>query len=118
MLRWELAGRGRASPDTRAAPARDTEGGTTMRKHLRSPMSAAALAVAAALTLAACGSSSTPSSSASGGSSAGGGAGKSVVVASFNFSESALLAAMYVDVLKKAGFDASTKSLGAREIVE
>jgi len=88
-----------------------------MRKRLRSPMSAAAVAVAAALTLAACGSSSSPSSSASGGSGGGGG-NKSVVVASFNFGESQLLAAMYVAVLKKAGFDASTKSLGAREIVE
>jgi osmoprotectant transport system substrate-binding protein len=84
---------------------------------LRSPLALAAIAVAGALTLAACGSSSTPSSGASGTTSAGGN-NKPIVVASFNFGESQLLAAMYVDVLKKAGFDASTKSLGAREIVE
>jgi osmoprotectant transport system substrate-binding protein len=84
---------------------------------LRSHLAVAAVAVAGALTLAACGSSSSPGSTASGTSSAGGN-NKPIVVASFNFGESQLLAAMYVDVLKKAGFDASTKSLGAREIVE
>ena len=41
-----------------------------------------------------------------------------ITVAAFNFGESKILANMYADVLKKAGFDASVKALGAREIVE
>ena len=41
-----------------------------------------------------------------------------ITVAAFNFGESKILANMYADVLKKAGFDATVKALGAREIVE
>ena len=77
------------------------------------------LVLAAALTvvglgLAACSSSSGGSSSASTSPSAGG----PVVVAAFNFGESQLLANMYAQVLDKAGYQATVKSIGAREVVE
>jgi osmoprotectant transport system substrate-binding protein len=77
------------------------------------------LVLAAALTvvglgLAACSSSSGGSSSASTSPSAGG----PVVVAAFNFGESQLLASMYAQVLDKAGYQATVKSIGAREVVE
>jgi osmoprotectant transport system substrate-binding protein len=78
-------------------------------------MSAVGLA-AAAFVLAACGSSSS-----GGGAGASGGSAQPtgpITVAAFNFGESKILANMYADVLKKAGFDASVKPLGAREIVE
>jgi len=76
------------------------------------------LVLVAALTvvglgLAAC-SSSGGSSSASTSPSAGG----PVVVAAFNFGESQLLANMYAQVLDKAGYQATVKSIGAREVVE
>jgi osmoprotectant transport system substrate-binding protein len=79
-------------------------------------MSAVGL-TAAAFVLAACGSSS------SGGAGAGASGGSAqptgpITVAAFNFGESKILANMYADVLKKAGFDATVKALGAREIVE
>src|SRR5437016_1271352 len=86
--------------------------------HMRKPrpivlMSAVAV-TAAAFVLAACGSSS------SGGGASGGSAQPTgpITVAAFNFGESKILANMYADVLKKAGFDATVKALGAREIVE
>jgi osmoprotectant transport system substrate-binding protein len=90
--------------------------------HMRKPrpivlMSAVAL-TAAAFVLAACGSSSS-----GGGAGAGASGGSAqptgpITVAAFNFGESKILANMYADVLKKAGFDATVKALGAREIVE
>jgi osmoprotectant transport system substrate-binding protein len=85
-----------------------------MRKRILGvPASAAVLAAVAALALTAC------SSSSSGGGSAGATANKgSLTVAAFDFGESKILANMYADVLKKAGYDASEKTLGAREIVE
>ena len=79
--------------------------------------SVAALAVAASLALAACGSTSSGGTSASPGGSSAAPTGP-IVVAAFNFGESKILANMYADVLKKAGYDASVKALGAREIVE
>lgn len=77
------------------------------------------LVLAAAVTvvglgLAACSSSSGGSSSASTSPSAGG----PVLVAAFNFGESQLLANMYAQVLDKAGYQATVKSIGAREVVE
>jgi osmoprotectant transport system substrate-binding protein len=78
-------------------------------------MSAVAL-TAAAFVLAACGSSSSGGAGASG--TASGQPTGPITVAAFNFGESKILANMYADVLKKAGFDATVKALGAREIVE
>jgi osmoprotectant transport system substrate-binding protein len=46
-----------------------------------------------------------------------GGSGK-VVVGAFNFSESATLANIYAEVLGAAGFDASVKTVGNREVAE
>jgi osmoprotectant transport system substrate-binding protein len=46
-----------------------------------------------------------------------GGSGK-VVVGAFNFSESATLANIYAEVLNAAGFDASVKTVGNREVAE
>lgn len=46
-----------------------------------------------------------------------GGSGK-VVVGAFNFSESATLANIYAEVLTAAGFDASVKTVGNREVAE
>lgn len=84
-----------------------------MRGRGRGALLAAALAVVG-LGLAACSSSSGGTSSASTAASAGG----PVVVAAFNFGESQLLANMYAQVLDKAGYQATVKSIGAREVVE
>ena len=46
------------------------------------------------------------------------GHGAKVLVGAANFSESATLAAIYADVLKAAGFDASTQTIGNRETYE
>ncbi len=73
---------------------------------------AAGLALAG-LALAACSSSSGTASGSSSGS-----AGGPIVVAAFNFGESQLLANMYAQVLNKAGYQATVKSIGAREVVE
>ena len=73
----------------------------------------AAVAVVGALTLAACGSTSS-----AGSTNASPATGGPIVVAAFNFGESKILANMYADVLKKVGYDATVKALGAREIVE
>jgi osmoprotectant transport system substrate-binding protein len=81
-------------------------------------MAVVALTTAAAFTLAACAGSSTPSAGSSGTGSGTASGGGTISVAAFNFGESKILAAMYVAVLQKAGFDASYKALGAREIVE
>jgi osmoprotectant transport system substrate-binding protein len=79
---------------------------------------ASAVAVtAAAFVLAACGSSSSGGGGASGSAAASQPTGP-ITVAAFNFGESKILANMYADVLKKAGFDATVKALGAREVVE
>lgn len=46
---------------------------------------------------------------------AGAGTGVTVVVGAANFSESATLAEIYAAVLRKAGFDATTQTIGSRE---
>jgi osmoprotectant transport system substrate-binding protein len=81
--------------------------------------------VGAALLLAGCGSSSTstPSSSSAAASSTSASspapvAKGAVVVGAFGFGESKILANIYADVLKKAGYDASVKELTNREVVE
>ncbi len=70
----------------------------------------------AALLLAGCGSSTASSSSAAG--SAAPTTKGAVVVGAFGFGESKILANIYADVLKKAGYDASVKELTNREVVE
>jgi len=72
-------------------------------------------ALALAGVLAACGGSSSggsPSSSSSGGASG------SLTVAAAGFTESNLLAQMYVDLLNKAGFSASVKKVESQEIFQ
>jgi osmoprotectant transport system substrate-binding protein len=46
------------------------------------------------------------------------GNGKKIVVGAANFSESATLAAIYAGVLKSAGYDATTQTIGARDTYE
>ncbi|MGI8681082.1 MAG: ABC transporter substrate-binding protein [Mycobacteriales bacterium] len=67
----------------------------------------------AGLLLAGCGTGGSTGS-------AGGGSGDkgSVTIAAFNFNESAILANMYAEVLKKAGYKVTVKSLTTREVVE
>jgi osmoprotectant transport system substrate-binding protein len=73
------------------------------------------LATVAALTLAAgCGTGKDdPGSTLQGAGDKG-----SIVVGSFNFGESEIVANMYADVLAKAGFKTSVKKLTNREVVE
>ncbi len=69
-------------------------------------------ALTAVLLVAGCGSS---------GSSGSGSKAKSkgkVTIGAFNFGESQILAHMYADVLNKAGYQATVKSLTTREVVE
>src|SRR5256885_1168558 len=67
------------------------------------------LLLAAAL-LVACGQSG------SSGSSAGSSSGGTVAVGGSNFTESTILANIYADVLKSAGFDASVQAVGNRDL--
>ena len=81
-----------------------------------------------ALALTACGSDgtsvATPSSAAPGASATGDGGSAAptgsgpIVIGAFNFSESAILASMYEQVLDKAGFDASIQTSTNREVLE
>ncbi len=91
-----------------------------MTPHLRLPRAlAAAAALSSALLLAACGSStSTSTSTTPSGSGTSGAAKGPIVVAAYNFGESKILANLYVDVLTKAGYQASVKELTNREVVE
>lgn len=74
------------------------------------------LAAAAAVALVAgCGTDNSASSSDTVKSAADKG---SVTIGAFNFGESAILANMYSDVLKKAGFKTTIKKLTNREVVE
>ena len=84
-----------------------------MRGRLGTFGATVAVAAAGAFALAACGSTSTGGSTTASPASGG-----TIVIAAFNFGESKILANMYADVLNKAGFQASVKALGAREIVE
>jgi osmoprotectant transport system substrate-binding protein len=77
-------------------------------------------AAALAVTVAACGSSSsggTPSPTG-GSNSPGGGASGSLTVGAAGFTESNVLAQMYVDLLNKAGFDATVKQVSSSEIFQ
>ncbi len=76
------------------------------------------LALAAGLALAGLALAACSSSSGTASGSASGSAGGPIVVAAFNFGESQLLANMYAQVLNKAGYQATVKSIGAREVVE
>lgn len=79
---------------------------------MRVRTSAAVLVVPLLLTAVACGKSGgTSTSNGSGGKG-------SVTVAAFNFGESQILANMFADVLKQAGYKASVKPLTNRELVE
>ncbi len=72
----------------------------------------------AALLLAGCGSSTTSTSSSGAAGTTAPTAKGAVVVGAFGFGESKILANVYADVLKKAGYDASVKELTNREVVE
>lgn len=87
---------------------------TTVRRQVRT--AALALTMAGALGLSACGGGGDPLSSSS---SEGGGAAASgdVVVGSADFSESVLLANIYVGALKADGVNATAKTgIGSREV--
>lgn len=71
----------------------------------------AAAVLALAFTVAACGSDEPSASDAD--TSKG-----KIVVGAFNFPESEIMANIYADLLEDAGYEATVKSLGAREIVE
>ncbi len=90
--------------------------------HMRRPrpvvLASAVAVAAAAFLLAACGSSSSGGGGGASGSASASEPTGPITVAAFNFGESKILANMYADVLKKAGFDATVKALGAREVVE
>ncbi len=72
-----------------------------------------AIPVLAGVLLAGCGTSGSSGSSGGGSGDKG-----SVTIAAFNFNESAILANMYAEVLKKAGYKVTVKSLTTREVVE
>ena len=78
-----------------------------------------AVLLTAGLLATACGGGSSTSSSSSSAPSTSGSIGSGpVTIAAFNFSESQILANAYKDVLDKAGYQASVKSLTNREVVE
>src|SRR4051812_20536263 len=79
---------------------------------LRNLRVVAVLTVAAALSLSACGDDSSDNSTSSSTNK-----GK-IVVGAANFAESTLLANMFAEVLKKAGYDSSVKQLTTREVYE
>jgi osmoprotectant transport system substrate-binding protein len=79
------------------------------------------LALAGMLT--ACGSSSSGGTSGapaggSSSSSTGGGASGSLTVANGGFTESNILAQMYADLLQKAGFSVTVKTVGSQEVFQ
>ena len=73
-------------------------------------------ALALAATLAACGGGSSGGTPKAGGSS--GGASGSLTVGAAGFTESNLLAQMYADLLKKAGFTVNVKQVASQEIFQ
>jgi osmoprotectant transport system substrate-binding protein len=75
-------------------------------------------AVALATTLAACGGGSSGGSTPTGGGSSGGGASGSLTVGAAGFTESNLLAQMYADLLEKAGFKVTVKTVASQEIFQ
>ncbi len=72
-----------------------------------------AISALAGVLLAGCGTGGSSGSSGGGSGDKG-----SVTIAAFNFNESAILANMYAEVLKKAGYKVTVKSLTTREVVE
>src|SRR4051812_16620938 len=83
---------------------------------------AGAAVAALVLLVGACGSgggSSTPKAAEATTTTVNKNAGTTITVGSFNFGESEILANMYADILKKAGFNVAVKAkLGNREVVE
>ncbi len=88
---------------------------------MRRIFGAAAVALTAALTLSGCGGSdplSTTASAAPSASGSGDAAATKVVVGSFNFPESVLLASMYAQALQAKGVTVEEKpNIGSREVV-
>jgi osmoprotectant transport system substrate-binding protein len=84
---------------------------------LRSFAAVAAIS-ALGVAVAACGSSKPTSSSSTSSTAAGGGAKETINITSANFSEDTLVAYMYADALKKAGYTVNTGklNLGTREV--
>jgi len=82
------------------------------RRFLFTTASAVALA-----TLAACGGGSSGGSTPTGGGSSGGASG-SLTVGAAGFTESNLLAQMYADLLEKAGFTVTVKTVASQEIFQ
>ncbi|MEV0970264.1 ABC transporter substrate-binding protein [Microtetraspora glauca] len=81
-------------------------------------VSALAVAVTAALALTACGGGSDPLSSTSASAAPGETTASKVVVGSFNFPESVLLASIYAQALQAKGVTVEEKpNIGSREIV-
>ena len=74
-------------------------------------------ALALAATLAACGGGSSGGSTPKGGGSSGGASG-SLTVGAAGFTESNLLAQMYADLLQKAGFKVTVKTVASQEIFQ
>src|SRR4051794_24053003 len=81
-------------------------------------LTATVSALAIATTLAACGGGSSGGSTPTGGGSSGGGASGSLTVGAAGFTESNLLAQMYADLLEKAGFDVTVKTVASQEIFQ
>src|SRR5689334_10278249 len=74
-------------------------------------------ALALIATLAACGGSSSGGTSPQASGSSGGASG-SLTVGAAGFTESNLLAQMYADLLKKAGFTVNVKKVASQEIFQ
>jgi osmoprotectant transport system substrate-binding protein len=75
-------------------------------------------ALALATSLAACGGGSSGGSTPTSGGSSGGGASGSLTVGAAGFTESNLLAQMYADLLEKAGFTITVKTVASQEIFQ
>jgi len=71
-----------------------------------------------ATMLAACGGGSSGGSTPTGGGKSGGGASGSLTVGAAGFTESNLLAQMYADLLQKAGFTVTVKTVASQEIFQ
>jgi osmoprotectant transport system substrate-binding protein len=74
--------------------------------------------IALATTLAACGGGSSGGSAPTGGGKSSGGASGSLTVGAAGFTESNLLAQMYADLLQKAGFSVTVKTVASQEIFQ
>src|SRR4051794_9543195 len=74
--------------------------------------------LALATMLAACGGGSSGGSTPTGGGKSGGGASGSLTVGAAGLTESNLLAQMYADLLQKAGFTVTVKTVASQEIFQ